>query len=171
VTGSRYARGVKRIGLLGLVFLGLPLCASAEAADKAAITILKPNTHVRFLDIRCVARVKTYDYLSCASAGEYELAFSKQNVVIVHAADRRVVYHSRPKLLRGAAAGASARGAITLKPNSHIRFKEVECVTRVTTYHYLTCVSPGNYEVAFSKENVIVVRARDGHILYHTPYK
>jgi hypothetical protein len=58
---------------------------------------------------------------------------------------------------------------IKIQPGSQITFAGIRCVAQSTTYGVLTCVSfTGPYEVAISKSNVIVVRARDGMVLYRT---
>lgn len=68
-------------------------------------------------------------------------------------------------------AQASNRDHIVIvKPDSQLRFGGLRCVARTTTYSYLTCISlSGKYEVAVSRTNIIVTRARDGHIVYATP--
>jgi hypothetical protein len=57
-----------------------------------------------------------------------------------------------------------------LQPNSRIHFGGITCVATSTTYSALTCVSSSdNYEVTISKTNIVVVRARDGRVVYKTP--
>jgi hypothetical protein len=73
-------------------------------------------------------------------------------------------------LLLAASAGAAQSRKVKLKENDHVVFADIECVAKRTTYAYLTCVSAGKYEVAVSKRGVIVVRGRDGRVIYHTPY-
>jgi hypothetical protein len=59
---------------------------------------------------------------------------------------------------------------IVLKPDSRLRFGEIQCSARVTTYNYLVCFSTtGKYEVEVSSRSVLVVRARDGVIVYRSP--
>lgn len=61
-------------------------------------------------------------------------------------------------------------GVIVVKPDSRLRFGKIQCVARVTTYSYLVCFSTaGKYEVEVSSGSVIVVRARDGRVLYRSP--
>jgi hypothetical protein len=68
-------------------------------------------------------------------------------------------------------AQAADRGrVITIHEGTQIAFNGIHCVAQTTTYSVLTCVSfKGPYEVAISKSTVIVVRARDGSIVYQTP--
>jgi hypothetical protein len=74
-------------------------------------------------------------------------------------------------LTPGLAADASNRQkVIVVPPGARLRFGDIECLARVTTYHYLTCLSfSGKYEVAVAKSSVVIVRARDGKIIYRTP--
>jgi hypothetical protein len=74
-------------------------------------------------------------------------------------------------LMLGVSAQAADNGVINLKSGAQFRFKDIHCFTRTTTYPYITCFTPGKYEVAVSKDSVIVVRASDGRVLYHTPFK
>jgi hypothetical protein len=68
------------------------------------------------------------------------------------------------------AQAADRGGIITIHADTQIKFNAIRCVAQTTTYSVLTCVSfTGPYEVAISKSKVIVVRARDGRVLYQTP--
>ena len=65
---------------------------------------------------------------------------------------------------------AARNGVITIPLDSRLRFGKIECVARSTTYRYLVCLSfSGKYEVAVSQRSVVIVRARDGKVLYVTP--
>jgi hypothetical protein len=72
-------------------------------------------------------------------------------------------------LALGVPAEAGNRGEVQLKPGGLVGFRGIECKATVTTYPVLTCVN-GKYEVAVSRDRVIVVRGRDGHVIFHTPY-
>jgi hypothetical protein len=69
----------------------------------------------------------------------------------------------------GMTARAADDGVIPMKSGARYRFGPVQCEARTTTYAYITCFSPGRYEVAVSRQGVIVVRARDGRVVYRTP--
>lgn len=65
---------------------------------------------------------------------------------------------------------AANSDVIKIKPNSRLQFGGIECLARATTYRYLVCFSSiGKYEVAVSNGSVVVVRARDGRVIYATP--
>jgi len=72
-------------------------------------------------------------------------------------------------LMLGVSAQAADESVIKLKPGTQFRYADIHCVTRTTTYAYITCFGPGKYEVAVSGDSVVVVRARDGRVLYRTP--
>jgi hypothetical protein len=68
------------------------------------------------------------------------------------------------------AQAADRGGVITIHEDTQISFHEIRCVAQTTTYSVLTCLSfTGPYEVAISRSKVVVVRARDGRVLYQTP--
>jgi len=70
-----------------------------------------------------------------------------------------------------AATSAATRNRVVLiKPGTRLRFGRIECLARVTTYSYLVCCGQdGKDEVAVSDKSVVVVRARDGKVIYDTP--
>jgi hypothetical protein len=72
-------------------------------------------------------------------------------------------------LALGVSAEAGNRAEVLLKPGGLVGFRAVHCKATVTTYPVLTCVN-GKYEVAVSADRVIVVRGRDGRVIFHTPY-
>jgi hypothetical protein len=68
------------------------------------------------------------------------------------------------------AQAADRGGVITIHEDTQISFNQIRCVAQTTTYSVLTCLSfTGPYEVAISRSKVVVVRARDGRVLYQTP--
>ena len=74
-------------------------------------------------------------------------------------------------LALGVSAEAGPRAEITLKPGAITHFRGIHCKATIGSYPVLTCVSAGKYEVAVSQSSVIIVRASDGRVIYHTPYK
>jgi hypothetical protein len=84
-----------RLAVLALAMLGLTLALSAQAADRGGVITIHADTQIRFNGIRCVAQTTTYSVLTCLSfSGPYEVAISKNKVIVVRARDGRVLYQT-----------------------------------------------------------------------------
>jgi hypothetical protein len=84
-----------RLAVLAPAVLGLTLALAAQAADRGRVIKLKADTQVTFGGIHCVAQTTTYSILTCVSFnGPYEVAISKNRVIVVRAKDGMVLYRT-----------------------------------------------------------------------------